>query len=392
MNHPDLPPMLLDVSRLLWRAWRGQAMTGIDRACLAYVEHYQDRARAVVQRGGFTYVLGMEHSRRLFALLLDRPVGFRGRVVRLLVGSVFAHVAGLASLPGASYINVGHTGLDRPGHARWVRRTGVRAIYYVHDLIPISHPRFARAGEPERHARRMTTVLKCATGVIANSRDTVDALERFAGLHDLPMPPSHCAPLGLSKVQCAGDATRPYAKPYFIIVGTIEGRKNHLLLLNVWRDLVQRHGQNAPTLVIIGQRGWAAENVTHLLDNDAALRAHIVELGRCDDAQLGQYMMHAQALLFPSFVEGQGLPLIEALDAGTPVIASDLAVFRETAGNIPEYLDPHDKQIWADAVMEYSAADSVRRQAQIVRLEGFHAPDWSGHFAAVESWLRRYFS
>lgn len=361
-------------------------MTGIDRACLAYVEHYQDRALAVVQRGGFTRVLNAGQSRRLFALLIGQPADFRIRLRGLIVRGVWRG-ADRSSVRGALYLNVGHTGLDQPGHARWVHRHNLRAVYYVHDLIPVTHPQFSRAGEPQRHALRMRNVLRCAQGVIANSADSIDALTRFAQDQRVAMPPSLSAPLGLTGTGVIASTDRPCIAPYFVIVGTIEGRKNHRLLLSVWRDLIRRMGGATPRLVIIGQRGWSADDVFDALDSDPELRPHIVELGRCEDDELWRYIVHAQALLFPSFVEGQGLPLIEALSVGTPVIASDLNVFRETAAAIPEYLDPSDSAAWADMIMNYSRADAPQRAAQIARMAGFQAPTWTNHFASVEAWL-----
>lgn len=361
-------------------------MTGIDRACLAYVDYFHGRALAVVQRGGFTRVLNAGHSRALFALLLEQPADFRMRLLGLLVLSV-GRGADRSSVRGALYFNAGHTGLDQSGHALWVQRHGLRAIYYVHDLIPITHPEFARTGEPKRHAARMRTVLLRAKGVIANSTDSIDALARFAQDQRLPMPPSRSAPLGLTNVGALAPTEPPITVPYFVTVGTIEGRKNHLLLLSVWRDLARRMGGATPKLVIIGQRGWAADDVFRALDEDAELRPHIVELGRCNDSELWRHIVHAQALLFPSFVEGQGLPLIEALSVGTPVIASDLAVFRETADDIPEYLPPTDAGAWAEMITAYARADAPQRAAQIARMAGFQAPTWERHFADVEAWL-----
>lgn len=372
---------------MLWRGWRGQLPTGIDRACHAYVEHFGARALAVVQRGDMTLVLDAAHSQRLFALLLEQPQDFRARLVALMAWAVVAGRADARQLKGALYLNVGHTGLDRAGHARWVRRSGVRAVYLVHDLIPITHPHFARAGEPERHAGRMRTVLSAGSAVIANSQASLDNLAHFAGREGVIMPPALVAPLGVEPLTHEVDASPPIAAPYFVVLGTIEGRKNHALLLKLWRSLAERFGDEAPKLVIIGQRGWQAEDIFRQLDTHETLRRPVIELGRCDDHTLAGWLRHARALLFPSFVEGQGLPLIEALSAGVPVIASDLAVFRETAGAIPELLDPADDAAWEEAVLDYAAPHSMRRASQMARMRGFVPPGWGGHFKAVEAWM-----
>lgn len=380
-------PILLDVSRLIWRAWRGQLPTGIDRACLAYVRHYFEHALAVLQRGGFTRVLGRGPSRRLFDLLLKRPADFRSELLRLL-GPQFVPGRAVSerALKDMLYLNIGHTGLDRPGHGLWVKRTGVRAVYYIHDLIPITHPQFARSQEPQRHAARMESALVHGHAILANSQDSLDTLATFAATRNLPMPQSMRAPLGIEEA-IYSLSPRRLSEPYFVVLGTIEARKNHALLLDVWRTLADRLGDDTPRLIIIGQRGWSVDDVVRVLDEDDRLRPHVLELGRCSDAELHQWLEHAQALLFPSFVEGQGLPLIEALAAGTPVIASNLAVFRETASDIPEYLDPNDVDGWVRVVLSYTDKDSEQRNAQLARMAGYRAPTWEEHFAQVDEWL-----
>ena len=145
----------------------------------------------------------------------------------------------------------------------------------------------------------------------------------------------------------------------------------------------------APQLVVIGQRGWECEQVVDLLDRCTALQGHVTELPRCGDQELATWLAHAQALLFPSFTEGFGMPLVEALTLGVPVIASDLPVFREVAGGIPDYLDPIDGLGWYQRVLGYLAVGGPMRCAQRVRMEGFRAPTWGEHFTVVESLLDR---
>ncbi len=180
-------------------------------------------------------------------------------------------------------------------------------------------------------------------------------------------------------------------EPYFVVLGTIEPRKNHLLLLNLWRRLVEEFGQQVPRLVVIGQRGWECEQVVDMLERCEALKGVVVELNGCDDVALATWLHHAQALLFPSFAEGYGIPLVEAMSLGTPVIASDLPVFHELAGDIPEYLDPLDGEGWRKAVLEYTMLGSSLRNAQLVRLAGWQAPEWSAHFEKVDAFMTHYF-
>jgi glycosyltransferase involved in cell wall biosynthesis len=375
---------LLDVSRLVWRVWRGGLPTGIDRVCLAYVEHFASRSQAVVQRGGHYFLLSPAHSDRLFDLLRD---GSARRLDLLrLAAAVWPATLRTAPPLGAIYLNVGHTGLNESTLPDWVARHRLRAVYLIHDLIPITHPQFCRPEEALKHSQRMKNVLTSAAGIIGNSRATVEDLQAFATAQALPMPPTIVARISGGRLP-KNVPPRLLAKPHFVTLGTIEGRKNHLLLLDIWCRLVADLRGEAPVLVIVGQRGWKAERVIDQLDQLGELDGHIREFGTCDDEELAGWILGARALLMPSFAEGFGLPVIEALRIGTPVIASNLPVYREIAGDIPSYLDPADGGNWEHLIRSF-IGESVERERQLARMKDYRAPNWDEHFAAVERWLQ----
>lgn len=380
-------PILIDVSRLIWRQWSGRLPTGIDRVCLAYLEHFAPRARAVVQFRRFRRIIDGSSSARLFDLLLDRTGGsFRARLVRILAG---AHFRSEGANAGQIYLNVGHTGLNSPFLGPLLAAHNLHPVFLIHDLIPITHPQYCREGEAARHEQRVENALRAASGLIVNSGATERELTQFAKDRDLSVPPILVAWLGVDQqpAQAKANPTRG-DRPYFVLLGTIEARKNHLIILRVWADLVGRLGDEAPQLLIIGQRGWEAEAATEILDQLGPLEGHVRELPSCGDREMRELIAGAQALLMPSFVEGFGLPVVEALQLGAPVIASDLPVFREIVGNIPTYLDPHDRKAWAQAIIDYSA-DGPERQRQLGAIEGFEAPIWAEHFERVEAFLDR---
>lgn len=379
----DDAPYLLDVTRLIWRRWKGRLPTGIDRVCLAYLRHFANRSQAVVQHKSFRRILDRAASLQLFDLLEGPSERFR----RKIAWALLRHLDGLNSAGnGRIYLNIGHTGLDSPGFRKWVVRSNVCPVYLVHDLIPITHPQFCRAGEGDRHRARMRTVLTTAAGVIGNSQWTLDELESFARAERLPEPPMLDAWLGADPLPRAAK-TEGNGRPTFVVVGTIEARKNHLMLLEIWERLAERLGNESPQLLIIGQRGWEADGVFRFLQENHRIRGHVFELGRCSDTELVEHLAWARALLFPTMVEGYGLPLVEALGIGVPVIASDLPTFREIAGDIPDYLAANDTAAWEAAILDYSRSDSVARAAQIQRMQGFREPTWEEHFQIVENWL-----
>jgi glycosyltransferase involved in cell wall biosynthesis len=377
-----MPELLIDTTRLVGRLMAGRSPTGIDRVCLAYVRRYAPVARLVLRKGGIGVVLPRAPSRCLSSLLLERADTLSACVANVVAGSDRTDWP-RSGHSGRVLLNLGHSGPERPQYGEWLRRRKLRPIFMVHDLIPVTHPEYCRPTEQARHVRRIQTILATAAGVVTNSQSTLQALCAYAADKGLPMPPALTAPLA-SVTFSQGAGCRPLESPYFVMLSTIEPRKNHWLMLHVWRRLVERLGEKAPRLVVIGQRGWECENVLDLLERCEVLRGFVIEKGGCSDADLATYLCHAQAMLFPSFVEGYGLPLIEALSLGVPVIASDLPVFHEVVGDIPEYLDPIDGTGWMNCVESFCNPASGLRAAQLVRMTKFTPPTWSAHFELFE--------
>ena len=380
-----LAPLTIDVTRLAARLLEGKHPTGVDRVSLAYLQHYRGRARALVRHWGRWVGLGTSGSRRLFSALMGE-VPRPERTVRGAVAAGFLRSEGIA--PGSLLFNTGHSGLDDPRYARQVRRRGLRPIYFLHDLIPLTHPEYCRAGEADRHRQRLRTMLQTGAGLVLNSQATARDLLEYAASEELRLPPHVVAPIGALRLPAP--APRPLLDgPYFVMLGTIEPRKNHLLLLHLWRQMIREGVDPLPTLVLVGQRGWECEQVIDLLDRCPGLPARVVERGDCDDRELSTWLHHARALLFPSFIEGYGMPLVEALAHGVPVIASDLPVFHEVAGDVPDYLDPLDGPAWRSRLLDYARPDSAARAAQLERLRTFSPPRWEQHFARVDGLLAR---
>lgn len=376
--------LLIDISRLIWRTWTGRLPTGIDRVCLAYVEHFADRAQAVIQRGNLRQILTPALSDAIFRLIREGGPQFRTRAPRLAMRAVVAQRGGQLG-NNRLYLNVGHTGLDAAGLVAWTQRAQVRPVYLIHDLIPLTHPEFCRVGEDIRHHRRMANALASATGIIGNSQATLDDFAAFAAAEGKPCPPMLPALLGGHPLP-ADAPPIGLDRPYFVTLGTIEGRKNHVLLLQLWRRLITHNPAACPKLIIIGQRGWEAQTALAMLDRLPLLKGHVEVIEDCGDTALAGYLRGARALLMPSFAEGYGLPVVEALGVGTPVVASDLPVFRELAGDLPIYCDPLDGATWLAAIAHHLKPGEIRAE-QLARVAGYTMPSWEAHFAAVEPWL-----
>jgi len=282
----------------------------------------------------------------------------------------------------SSFVHVSHTNLHWPLAFSWLEKRRSLGIFYVHDLIPLTHPEFVRPAEPPKHLRRMETILRYGNLVLCNSQATADSLRAFAEKEERTAPKIAIIPPGIEPSFNANrrDDWPRSRHPYFLVVGTIEPRKNHMLLLQLWRVLVEQLGPNAPRLVIVGKRGWENTLVFAMLDRSPHLKDAVIEVQDLGDNALAELMAGAAALLAPSFVEGYGMPVAEALAVGTPVIASDIPSHKEIAADRAIFLDPTDGRGWYEAIRGYTH----RRERNAVPA----TCRWSGHFGRLEELIK----
>ena len=381
-----VPHILIDISRALYIRLVRRTPTGIDRVSLEYVRRYAGRARAVLSLGPFSSALSRADSELAFKLTLDgepRPwlvaawLIFKSHIKWWTGSRVKDHVL----------INTSNA-WSASSYATALRRRGACPVFFVHDIIPLTHPEYFKPDENRKHLERMRTAITIGNGIIANSQHTLESLQQFANEENLRLPPAAVAQPG-HNLPRETPGPRPIAAPYFVMLSTIEPRKNHWLMLQLWRKLIERSGKAAPRLVIIGMRGWECENVVDLLERSPQMQGFVIERNQCDDREAMTWLHHARALLFPSFVEGFGMPLSEALSLGVPAIASDLQVFREVAGEVPEYIDPLDGARWVEVIADYAGEQSALRAAQIQRMKEFRPTTWEQHFSVVDDFLER---
>jgi glycosyltransferase involved in cell wall biosynthesis len=129
--------------------------------------------------------------------------------------------------------------------------------------------------------------------------------------------------------------------------------------------------------------------VVDILERGEMLRGHVIEAGEVSDSRMQALTGGARAMLMPSFAEGFGMPVVEALAAGVPVICSDISAHREVGGDAPDYLDPLDGLGWLRIVTAYARPDSAERAAQIARIQAWRAPGWRDYFDIVEALLEQ---
>lgn len=392
---------LLDLTRLMSRLGRGP-MTGIDRVEHAYLAHLvaQPQPLFALLRSAAGWLLldkaGCGHFADLVAgkaalpradllsRLLHRadPVRARAETAARRLAVARAPRPALARLlrrlpPGSSYLNLGHANLTDRGLAA-LRRAGLSVTVMIHDTIPLDHPEFARPGTVEPFRARLAAVSAHASRVIHLTHATRARTEAQLGRLGR-VPPGLVAPLGVDRPRPDAGALPPdlhLTSPSFVALGTIEPRKNHAFLLDLW----QRLPAPVPRLWIIGNRGWADAALLARLDSLPA-DGPVQVLHGLPDGAVAALLSQATALVAPGLAEGFGLPPVEAASLGTPVIATDLPVTRELLGNKAVYLPAHDIYSWVETVTLLAN----RPTDQTDDHDPWQAPSWEDHFKTVLS-------
>ncbi|MGH2537159.1 MAG: glycosyltransferase family 4 protein [Candidatus Promineifilaceae bacterium] len=264
---------------------------------------------------------------------------------------------------------------------------GARSVVTVHDLTAVLFPGYHTAGTRELQAQKLRFAQAEADAVICVSHNTRQDVIRHLGIQPArthvvyegvedrfrPLPAEAIAPILARHGLTAGG--------YILHVGTLEPRKNLVRLLEAYRSL-RRENPVAPKLVLAGRQGWAADEIL------AALRApdlagHVHWLGPAASDDLPALYNGAVMLVLPSLYEGFGLPALEAMACGRPVIASNLSSLPEVVGDAGLLVDPADSQAIAAAMQALLARPDW--QAELGRAGRKRAQAFTWQRAAEET-------
>ena len=293
------------------------------------------------------------------------------------------------------YLNVAPHGIPAPQSFRWLeKRDDVKAVFFIHDLLPIDRPELFPSNWLSGFERMVSAVTSRAAGFIVasevmKSRVTAEVRKRGRAaipIHVCALPPSFENELE-SALQVEGALQMDGAlAPYFVTCGTLEPRKNHLLLLNSWLELIEK-GTRVPRLILVGKRGWGNQDVFALLDSKRSLRGRVFEASGLSDTAKILLLRHACGALIPSFDEGYGFPVVEALSLGLPTAVSDIPIFHEVSQGQAIFCSPFDKKQWLTAIVNLSERSSTEWRRQAQRASDFQSPKWPNYFRSVLSFL-----
>ena len=259
-------------------------------------------------------------------------------------------------------------------------------VVTIHDLSLFTQSHTHEEANVKRGRRRMPIMARRASMIIAPSewtkREIIEQLrvspDKIRVIYEAarevmkPQPPHLCQSV-LDKHQVR--------RPYLLYVGTIEPRKNLLTLIRAYDELL-RTTPRRPQLVLCGGRGWLCDEVFKLVE-DLKLQDQVRFTGYVEDADLPALYSAAEAFVYPSFYEGFGLPPLEAMACGAPVITSDVSSLPEVVGKAGLTHAPNDARALTEAMAKLLGDETTREHFRRSGLK--QAADFSWERAARET-------
>ncbi|MCX7930763.1 MAG: glycosyltransferase family 4 protein [Chlorobi bacterium] len=284
------------------------------------------------------------------------------RFSRYQTARAIRHALGIGSRVLCPLMPLPHRGavFHGPDFRLPVRQLSVPKVITFHDMIAFD----ARFVPAEFRAKRIAELQAMVSrrdvaAIIAVSEFTArEVLHHFPHLNGRV----HVVHLGSDRFPATQGTARAseLALPerYILMVGTLERRKNIVGAISAF-EIAKRRGI-AEQLVLVGGWGFGSEEIRAALQR-SPVKSDIICLGFVSDEHLPQLYSRARALLFPSWYEGFGLPALEAMQFGCPVIASNCGALPETCGTAAVYVDPSSPERIADALCQV-LSDSIFRQ------------------------------
>jgi glycosyltransferase involved in cell wall biosynthesis len=400
--------LLFDISDLVYYIGHHPNLTGIQRVQSSIVLAMINGA--VLPQSSVIFLSFNARSRRwttvptgfLINLLQDLFLPERQRLVSFPAEEArYGQLPGGREFDGAGVLDDGAPSVLCLLGAAWVqrdyfhrilsfkRRFGTRFVMMVHDLIPIYARETCDQGTARVFEEFLRRGMRHVDHYLCVSEHTARDLRRYIAAQSLPERAITVTRNGSSFEEFLppgsglGRATSEDIPDRFVLfVATIEGRKNHQLMLQVWRRLVAEGGE-PPHLVCVGRVGWRSERFVAEMVESNYLDGKIVLLQEISDAHL--HLLYEQCLftVCPSLYEGWGLPVGESLAAGKICVLSDRASLPEVAGEFGVYIDIDDPEQSFAAIRELIRDDAARARQEAKIRHGYRPVAWRDVAGAV---------
>ena len=229
----------------------------------------------------------------------------------------------------------------------------------VHDLIQLVARHLYPSHVTEDFIENVAHMVNCADSFLTYSDTTIKDLSAYLESHGEHFKPIHKFRLGdMTSDDTAGDDILKHSelcksyegKDFVIYVSSLDLRKNHILLVNVWRRLIEQRGGKVPAMLFVGRSMWGGDQIMEMVTEETALAGKVTFLQDVSDQELHWMYRNCLFTVYPSLHEGWGLPVAESLAMGKVCIASNSTSTREIAPSLTELLDPYDFNAWVEKV------------------------------------------
>ena len=272
-----------------------------------------------------------------------------------------------------------------------LKRKGVKIVTLIYDIISIDYPQFCDQSDVMNFVDYFGAALLFADKIIVTSQDTKDAILSHCQKMNSDAPTIDIVPLGgdFKKKENAEENVKSEVKEivskgkYLLMVGTIEPRKNHKLLLKAYKNYLRLK----INLVFAGFSGQGMDDFFKDLTSDVDYNDGLWHVKDASDDDIDYLYKNAFAMVFPSYIEGYGLPIIESFVREVPVIAADTNINREVAGERGVFFEQDNSIELSDVISEL--IDNEQKYKELCeRVKGYIPKTWNDTAAEVKKSLK----
>lgn len=262
----------------------------------------------------------------------------------------------------------------------------LKIITLIYDLIPIRYPQFCLLGVDKSFQEYIHYAVQISHKILSISENTKKDIETECKKADLPIPPIVVVKLGDDAIfKENANSKITYKKPYILCVGSIEVRKNHILIYQAYKYLIQKYGAVAqlPDMLIVGGKAWLSDDIYFQIQHDPEINTKIRFIENLGDGELLSLYKNCLFTVYPSIYEGWGLPIAESLRCGKFCLSSRTSSMPEIAGDLIEYFSPYDSAQLAELIWDYSRNPEKLKAKEIKLMNEFKVTNWQTSADAI---------
>ncbi|PKL31189.1 glycosyltransferase family 1 protein [Candidatus Saccharibacteria bacterium HGW-Saccharibacteria-1] len=267
-----------------------------------------------------------------------------------------------------------------------------KLVHFAFDLIPSFFPGYVVEWLPETFTEYNKKVYSISEGILAISESTASDVRKFMQQHGIKNKPKiQVVRIGegintgsVAKEKSLSDVV---GDNFILSVSTVEGRKNHAAFFYALKE-AKRRGVDLPKIVIVGRDGWLTDDIRYIMKHDLDAQENIILLNNIDDNELSWLYKNCLFTVFPSFYEGWGMPIAEALSYGKLCLSSNTSSMPEIAGDLIDYFSPYNTGEILDCIIKYLDPDArLKKEEQIS--SNYRQTSWFDMYQVVSGFVSK---